>query len=146
MKKFSIHRMLPVLLCVVLIAAAALCTSGCGSKTADLEPVITASEAEPVGSGAKSFTLTVTDGDGSEKQYLVGTDCDTVGAALLELGIISGDEGPYGLYVKEVDGIRAVYEEDGTYWAFYINGEMAMSGVDGTEIEEGAVYSLKVEK
>lgn len=45
-----------------------------------------------------------------------------------------------------VNGIIADYDVDKTYWAFYINGEYAMSGVDTTKIEEGAAYSLKVEK
>ena len=31
-------------------------------------------------------------------------------------------------------------------WAFYINGEYAMTGVDSTEITEGAEYTFKVEK
>ena len=50
------------------------------------------------------------------------------------------------MYVKTVDGILADYETTGTYWAFYINGEYAMSGVDTTAIEAGASYEMKVEK
>ena len=49
------------------------------------------------------------------------------------------------LYVKVVNGITADYEVDQTYWAFYINGEMAMTGVDATDVEDGVVYSFKVE-
>jgi hypothetical protein len=69
-----------------------------------------------------------------------------VGEALQALKLIDGEPGDYGLYVKEVTGIRAVYEEDSTYWAFYINGEYGMSGVDATDIEPGASYAFKVEK
>ena len=70
----------------------------------------------------------------------------TVGDALLELGLVEGDEGAYGLFVKSVNGIVADYDVDKTYWAFYVNGEYAMSGVDVTEIEGDAVYMFKVEK
>ena len=51
----------------------------------------------------------------------------------------------YGLYVKEVNGITADYDVDGTYWAFYINDEYASTGVDSTNITEGDNYSFKVE-
>ena len=38
------------------------------------------------------------------------------------------------------------YDADGVYWAFYVNGEYAVSGVDSTPIAEGESYSFKVEK
>ena len=69
-----------------------------------------------------------------------------VGDALLEEGLVEGEDGAYGLYVKKVNGILADYEVNQTYWAFYINGEYAMSGVDITPVEDGATYAFKVEK
>ena len=60
--------------------------------------------------------------------------------------LIAGEEGAYGLYVKTVNGITADYDKDQTYWAFYIDGEYAVSGVDTTDIVESSVYTLKVEK
>ena len=69
-----------------------------------------------------------------------------MGEALLELELIEGDESEYGLYVKTVNGITADYDEDGTYWAFYIGGEYAQTGVDSTPVTEGEEYSFKVEK
>ena len=74
--------------------------------------------------------------------FTVHTDKDTVGAALIEHGLIAGDEGQFGLYVKYVNGMLADYDIDQTYWSFYINGEMAMTGVDGTPITEGETYQL----
>jgi len=61
---------------------------------------------------------------------------------LIEHGLIDGDEGPYGLYVKVVNGMTADYDVDKSYWSFYINGEYAMTGVDATEITEGTTYQL----
>ena len=84
--------------------------------------------------------------DGNSKKFTVKTDSETVGEALQAVEIIHGDMGDYGLYVKEVNGIVADYDVDGTYWAFYIDGEYAMSGVDTTDVVAGANYELKVEK
>ena len=61
-------------------------------------------------------------------------------------GLISGEEGQYGLYVNTVNGITLDYETDGMYWAFYVNDTMAPTGVDMTEIKPGEVYSFKAEK
>ena len=93
-----------------------------------------------------SFKVTVVDADGNESSFDYTTDKATVGEALLEEGLIEGTDSEYGLYVTKVNGIVADYNVDGTYWAFYINGEYAMTGVDSTNVEEGAVYSFKVEK
>ena len=60
--------------------------------------------------------------------------------------LIAGDESDYGLYVKEVNGITADYDKDGAYWAFYVDGQYAQSGVDTTNIEEGKTYTFKYEK
>ena len=61
-------------------------------------------------------------------------------------GPMTGDNSEYGLYVKTVNGETADYDKDGAYWAFYINGEYAMSGVDYTAPEAGTTYGFHVEK
>ena len=38
--------------------------------------------------------------------------------------------------------MTADYDTDKSYWSFYVNGEYAMTGVDGTTVEEGATYRL----
>jgi hypothetical protein len=75
--------------------------------------------------------------------FTLKTDKATVGEALIENELVSGDEGPYGLYVKVVNGMTADYDIDQSYWAFYINGEFAMTGIDMTEIKEGEIYRLE---
>lgn len=99
-----------------------------------------------LGQGETVFGFVVVDKDGKETKFEIHTDKTTVGDALLEVKLIEGEDGPYGLYVKSVNGITADYDVDQTYWAFYINGEMAMTGVDATNVEAGATYSFKVEK
>ena len=107
--------------------------------------VETQSDVTVLGEGATVFDFVVVDKDGNETYFEIHTDKTTVGEALLEHGLIEGEESSYGLYVKTVNGITADYDIDQTYWAFYINEEMAMSGVDTTDVEEGAMYSFKVE-
>ena len=97
------------------------------------------------GNGAKTVVVEV---KAEEQQitFTIKTDKDTVGEALLEHGLIAGEESRYGLYVKVVNGMTADYDVDQTYWAFYIDGEDAMTGVDTTEITEGTTYKLEYTK
>ena len=72
----------------------------------------------------------------------VNTDKNILGDALLENGIIEGEDGAYGIYIKKVNGILADYDIDASYWGFYKDGEYMMSGVDSTEIFGGEHYEL----
>lgn len=150
----NLKRSFLAVLLVVLIAAMALFAVGCSeneniggvdSTTTSQHPQTEAKDVKYMGYGEHVFELTVTDHNGSESYFHIHTDKETVGEALMELGLLEGDEGPYGLYVKTVNGITADFDKDGKYWAFYIDGEYATSGVDTTKIEEGKSYELKVE-
>ena len=99
-----------------------------------------------IGTGAKTFTVEVTDGEGKVTAFTVKSDAKTVGEALLALNVIAGDDGQYGLYVKTVNGITADYDKDQTWWGFYIDGVSASVGVDSTDIVDGSTYGFKVEK
>lgn len=97
------------------------------------------------GEGAKTVTVEVK----VEEQtvtFTINTDKKTVGEALVENKLVEGDQDTYGLYIKKVNGITADYDIDQSYWAFYINGEMAMTGVDSTDIDENAIYRLEYTK
>jgi len=98
-----------------------------------------------LGSGAKTVKVEVIVGDKSVTLTL-NTDADTLGEALFEHGLIDGDEGEFGLYVKVVNGITADYDADKSYWGFYKNGEYMMTGVDGTAISGGESYELVYSK
>lgn len=92
-----------------------------------------------------NFTLEIVHKDGQKKTIPVATNEEKLGVYLEKEGIIEGAEGPYGMYIAKVEGEKAVYEEDNAYWAFYIDGEYALTGVDQTQIESGKVYQLKYE-
>ena len=147
MRMKQIKKSLSLIFCMMLIVAMALFTSGCNDKTTETSAVQETETAVTVlGEGETKFLFTVVDKDGVETAFEIHTDKEIVGEALLELGLIEGQEGEFGLFVKAVNGIVADYEVDKTYWAFYVNGEYAMSGVDTTIIEEGTSYMFKVEK
>ena len=145
MKFTSNKKFTSWLLCMMLIVAMAL-TAGCGEKKQENNSAGQEVSAGVLGEGKTQFNFTVVDKDGKETAFEIHTDKTTVGDALLELGLIAGEEGAYGLYVKTVNGITADYDADQTYWAFYVNGEYGMTGVDATNIEAGATYTFKVEK
>lgn len=151
MKKTQIKNLLSSLVCIVLIAAMALFASGCNDNTAtnEVSSGVTQSsdtQVTELGEGDTEFEFTVVYADGKETKFNISTNKKTVGEALSEQELIEGEDGPYGLYVKTVNGETHDYDVDGTYWSFYVNGEYATSGVDTTEIESGARYMFKVEK
>lgn len=96
--------------------------------------------------GPKKFTLEIVQKDGQVKTQEMTSSDEFLGTFLESEGIIEGAESQYGMYIAKVEGVKAVYEEDGAYWAFYIDGEYASKGVDQTPIENGKVYQLKYEK
>ena len=147
MKMKRAKKALSLIFCMVLIVAMALFTTGCNDKATNKTTAAASTEAATVlGEGNKVFPFSVVELDGTATQFEIHTDEETVGAALLKLELIVGEEGPYGLYVKEVNGISADYEKDKVYWAFYVNDEYGMTGVDMTEIEDGKNYSFRIAK
>ena len=163
MKKTLFSRWLSFIACIVLTAAIALFTAGCNdSKTTPSSDAQNSSDAATesltdassdaktdvavLGEGQTVFTFKVVQDDGTENLFEIHTDKTTVGDALVELDLIAGDTTQYGLYVKTVNGVTVDYDTDGKYWAFYVNGEYAMTGVDSTEITAGAEYSFVVSK
>ena len=140
------RRIFLVLLMAGLVLGMSGCDSGSGEEAAQKEEMGKAEGVSVVGEGNTVFPFIVVDKEGNETEFEVHTDKETVGEALEELELIAGDEGEYGLYVKTVNGITADYDADGVYWAFYVNGEYAATGVDNTPIAEGESYSFKAEK
>ena len=139
-------KLFTVILSMLLMTAMVFCMTGCGSKKEQAAFETTVYEnGAVIGDGEKKFKFTVVNTAGEELVFEVHTDKETVGDALWENGVIAGEDGDYGLYVKSVNGETVDFEEDGKYWAFYINGEYGMTGVDTTTITEGDSYAFKVE-
>ena len=144
MKNNSIKKLLALVLAFVLTAAAAL--TGCSTTPAETTaPPAETTPVTEVGEGASNFELTIVDKDGVTHLYRVHTNVGMVGEALIEVGLIDGEQGPYGMYIKSVLGQVLDYETDGMYWSFYVNGEYAQTGVDQIPVEHDGKYMLKAE-
>ena len=128
----KITRLTAALLVLVL----ALSLAACGTKTP--------AETEAPAAG-KHFIFTVVDDKGESTSFVLTSEEETVGAALLAEGLIEGEESQYGLYVKTVNGLTADYDADGHYWAFYIGEDYASTGVDQTPLEDGGSYAFQYE-
>ncbi len=91
--------------------------------------------------GNKTFTLEVILADGTSTSRNVSTDMEFLGAALLEQELISGDEGPYGLFMTAVTGIPANASKQ-EWWCLTKGGETVLYGIDQVPVEDGAHYEL----
>ena len=133
-----------ITLALSLLLALLTVFSACGGE-ADPWSDATYTEDTTLGTGTKSVTVEV-DVNDHLVTFTLKTDADMLGAALLDTGLCTGENGDYGLYIKTTNGIFADYDVNGHYWALYIDGAYAMSGADTTEIVEGSVYRLSYEK
>lgn len=122
------------LLSLMLVLVMVFAMTACGAKE------------EVPAADAISFKVVVTDLDGKETTFEYSSNAASVGEALVAEGLIEGHETEYGLYIDTVNGITADWDADQTYWAFYINGEYATTGIDGTEIVADTTYGLTLTK
>ncbi len=141
--KNIVKKSLAMLLVLSLLTVFVACTQK-AEKIGVWESATYLSDTE-LGKGEKTIKVEVS----AEEQvitFTVKTNAETVGAALLENGIIEGESSQYGLYIKKVNGIVADFDADKAYWAFYVDGQYASSGVDTTETQEGVTYKLEYTK
>lgn len=94
--------------------------------------------------GGKQITIEVIDDAQASTVYEVSTDAEYLGDAIRETeGLdVEGTESEYGLMVDTVNGVVADYNENGAYWAFYVDGEYCMYGMDQQPIEDGQAYQI----
>lgn len=90
--------------------------------------------------GAKAVTVEVTHADGSTAEFTYQTDLEYLGALLQQEGLISGSEGPYGLFVETVDGETVDYARDQSWWRLTCNGEDVTTGADAVVLHDGDRY------
>ncbi len=92
-----------------------------------------------------AFYLEIVSRNGNTAEYGIYTKADKLGDALASMGIIDGEEGPYGLMIESVLGEEHIYETSGYCWMIYVNGEQAQTGVDSIALKNGDTYSLRAE-
>lgn len=155
MKNKTMQKILSLLVMLALLAAMALTFTACTEEdvpTTDTNQTNEASQndsktSKPTDTDSQKleFTVEVIKADGTTKIFTLSSDKENVGDALIAEGLIEGEEGTYGWFITKVDGEYHKWEEDGKYWAFYIDGAYASTGVSSTPITAGATYSFKAE-
>ena len=92
--------------------------------------------------GSKTITVEVVHKDESKNSFTYKTDAEYLADLLVGEGLVEDNQDQYGLLIQEVDGERAVYEEDQSYWSILQNGEYAQLGASSLPIYDGDTISL----
>lgn len=94
--------------------------------------------------GEKHITIEVVAADETSSVYEVDTDGEYLIDAMNDAENLTfeGEEGPYGMSISTVNGIRADYTSDGAYWSFYVNDEYCNYGVSQQIIEDGDEFRI----
>lgn len=96
--------------------------------------------------GAKEVEITVVSKDGEKTEYQIDTDAEYLQQVMDEAkeeGLTySGTEGEYGLMVDTVNGEKAVFENDGAYWGFSVNGEYCNYGIGEQPVADGDKFEI----
>lgn len=94
--------------------------------------------------GSKSVTIEVVNSKEESVTYEVKTDALYLAQAMDEAEGLEyeSEEGPYGLTVLAVNGERAVYDEDGAYWGFFVNDEYCNFGISEQPVNDGDYFKI----
>lgn len=124
MKK-NTKKILGVALLVVLIAAFALLWNNFSEKPVE---------------GSKAITIEVIDDEAESTVYELKTDAEYLRQAMEEADGLefSATDG----MVDTVNGVKADYNVDASYWAFYINDEYCNYGIDEQPVEDGDAFKI----
>ena len=97
-------------------------------------------EATKASADTQKFTVVVVHQDKSEKTFTYELATGMLGEYLENEGLIigSGD----GMF-HTVDGEKADWNVNQSYWAFYVDGQYALKGIYDTPIEGGKAYKLE---
>jgi len=95
-------------------------------------------------SGSKTITIEVVNSAEESKTYEVKTDAEYLQQAMDEAEGLEYTyvDGPYGASVQTVNGESAVYETDGAYWGFYVNGDYCNYGISEQPVVDGDAFRI----
>ena len=132
------------LLLLALLMAVSLVACADVEKTGAWEDATYRSD-KSFGKGEKTIEVEVI----AEEQsitFTISTDKDNLADAMLEHGLVEGDEDQFGLYIKKVNGITADYNVDKTFWSLSKDGVSLMVGASGQKITDGDHYEFTKKK
>ena len=125
-------KLFAMLLALAMVLSLAACVS---TKPAETIP------AKEGDAATLKFTVTVVHADGSEKAFNYKTTETKLGDYLESQGLIDSEGADDGMF-HTVDGEKADWNVNQSYWAFYQGEEYAMTGIYDTDIADGAIYKL----
>ena len=126
------------LFATLLVLAMVLSMTACVFST---KPAETIPEKPGDAAAQAKFTVTVVHADGSEKNFNYETTDTKLGDYLEDQGLIESEGADDGMF-HTVDGEKADWNVNQSYWAFYLGEEYAMTGIYDTDIADGAIYKL----
>ena len=92
--------------------------------------------------GAKNISVTVVYKDKTDKEFKINTDAKYLSDALLEEKIVTEEEhNGEGMYTV-IDGEKADYSVDQSWWCVTKDGEMTNEGMDTLVIADGDKYEI----
>ena len=91
--------------------------------------------------GSKTITVTVVHQNKTEKTFTYKTDAEYLGDVLYAEGLIKAESIDDGMF-NIVDGEKADWNENKSYWSLYVGEEYAMQGVETTPIRDGDSFKL----
>ena len=128
---------------LVIMLAALISLTACTSV--DPWQSATYKEDTALGEGSITFTLIV-EVEEHAVTFTVSTDEENLASALMEVNLVDGEDGAYGLYLKSVNGVVADYDANGAWWGVYVGDKAADTGVSGITVENGGTYKLVYSK
>ncbi len=128
---------LKITLSLVLVLAAIVCLASCNKVEAEgLWENATYRKDVELGDGSKEVKVDVV----IEEDFItitLNTDAKTLGEALYAEDLINDPS-----FFDTLNGIKADWDADKAYWAFYKGEDYMMAGVNDTEISGGEHYRL----
>lgn len=91
--------------------------------------------------GNKKIIVTVVHKDKSEKEFIYQTDEEYLAQVITSDGLVSGEEGPYGLFITTVDKETAD-DSNEEWWCITKGGENVNTSASETVIENGDEFEL----
>ncbi len=141
-KKLTVIVAVVVAIIAIILGFMACTSNPAPNSPADSQSLAASQTQSSSPDAVKEYLFEVTHKDGTTTKKTVTTTETTLDKALLDAGLVAGDEGEYGLFVTEVDGETADYSTDGGWWKFLVNGEESSVGVSSTNVENGSTYSF----
>ena len=124
-------KLLAILLAMTLLFSFAAC-----GEAADTAKDTTAAE----NAEKTAFKVVVVHADKTEKTFEYKAT-GKLGAFLETEGLINSEGADKGMF-HTVDGEKADWNVNQSYWAFYVGEAYAVKGIYDTDIENGATYKL----